>query len=307
MSDSGRFEALLSHQGPLVHVDHSFRAPAPPVATGVRLESGSAAFQVWKIDIKATFWYDATTTFTVQNGSIGSLDKLQSAVKSALLDPNVRKGRFRYAYVWDMQDGRKVLIAERKDYPKVVHTNEDALKRALLEAVQRHKGAETAVDRVSIHLDTSEDPPTEEEKHPPRPQPPRRQFVEEGPRKAPVLSEAEEEWLEKMEGTAAETLGSETDGATVEDLKRALGSLNKVNFKVEGSDYTIRFKKEWGTEYIVIIENNKVWKRWTRTFSYGTRIIVNTPFPMEVEKDRTRMGKVLHEFFAAAKAQRSGK
>ncbi len=29
MSDSGRFEALLSHQGPLVHVDHSHRAPAP--------------------------------------------------------------------------------------------------------------------------------------------------------------------------------------------------------------------------------------------------------------------------------------
>ena len=25
----GRFEALLSHQGPLVHVDHSHRAPAP--------------------------------------------------------------------------------------------------------------------------------------------------------------------------------------------------------------------------------------------------------------------------------------
>ena len=29
MSDSGRFEALLSHQGPLLHVDHSHRAPAP--------------------------------------------------------------------------------------------------------------------------------------------------------------------------------------------------------------------------------------------------------------------------------------
>lgn len=29
MSDSDRFEALLSHQGPLLHVDHSFRAPAP--------------------------------------------------------------------------------------------------------------------------------------------------------------------------------------------------------------------------------------------------------------------------------------
>ena len=28
-SGSGRFEALLSHQGPLVHVDHSHRAPAP--------------------------------------------------------------------------------------------------------------------------------------------------------------------------------------------------------------------------------------------------------------------------------------
>ena len=29
MSGPGRFEALLSHQGPLVHVDHSHRAPAP--------------------------------------------------------------------------------------------------------------------------------------------------------------------------------------------------------------------------------------------------------------------------------------
>lgn len=28
MADPGRFEALLSHQGPLVHVDHSYRAPA---------------------------------------------------------------------------------------------------------------------------------------------------------------------------------------------------------------------------------------------------------------------------------------
>ena len=28
-SDPGRFEALLSHQGPLVHVDHFNRAPAP--------------------------------------------------------------------------------------------------------------------------------------------------------------------------------------------------------------------------------------------------------------------------------------
>jgi len=28
-SGPGRFEALLSHQGPLVHVDHSHRAPAP--------------------------------------------------------------------------------------------------------------------------------------------------------------------------------------------------------------------------------------------------------------------------------------
>ena len=29
MSGPGRFEALLAHQGPLVHVDHSHRAPAP--------------------------------------------------------------------------------------------------------------------------------------------------------------------------------------------------------------------------------------------------------------------------------------
>ena len=29
MSGPGRFEALLSHQGTLVHVDHSHRAPAP--------------------------------------------------------------------------------------------------------------------------------------------------------------------------------------------------------------------------------------------------------------------------------------
>ena len=29
MSGPGRFEALLSHRGPLVHVDHSHRAPAP--------------------------------------------------------------------------------------------------------------------------------------------------------------------------------------------------------------------------------------------------------------------------------------
>ena len=32
MADPGRFETLLSHQGPLVHVDHSHRAPA--VRTG---------------------------------------------------------------------------------------------------------------------------------------------------------------------------------------------------------------------------------------------------------------------------------
>lgn len=33
--DSGRFRALLSHQGPLVHVDHSHRAPAPTGYWGI--------------------------------------------------------------------------------------------------------------------------------------------------------------------------------------------------------------------------------------------------------------------------------
>ena len=34
MSGPGRFEALLSYQGPLVHVDHSHRAPAPTAGEG---------------------------------------------------------------------------------------------------------------------------------------------------------------------------------------------------------------------------------------------------------------------------------
>lgn len=37
----GRFEALLSHQGPLVHVDHSHRAPAP---------TGEWCFPPWSAD-----------------------------------------------------------------------------------------------------------------------------------------------------------------------------------------------------------------------------------------------------------------
>ena len=60
MSDSGRFEALLSHQGPLVHVDHSFRAPAPRTGECYSITSSEvikARFFVQRGEVRNTGTY----------------------------------------------------------------------------------------------------------------------------------------------------------------------------------------------------------------------------------------------------------
>ena len=41
---SARFEALLAHQGPLVHVDHSFRLPKQRSAPTSAIDEGKGSW-----------------------------------------------------------------------------------------------------------------------------------------------------------------------------------------------------------------------------------------------------------------------
>jgi len=87
MSDSGRFESLLSHQGPLVHVDHSHRAPAPTGA-GCRWNEDTESCEKRKAEERAEL-YALLKDWTFSDFYI-TLKRLSPSV--------IKFGRFSVAY-----------------------------------------------------------------------------------------------------------------------------------------------------------------------------------------------------------------
>ena len=103
MSDSGRFEALLSHQGPLLHVDHSHRAPAPTGA-GCRWNEDTESCEKRKAEERAEL-YALLKDWTFEDFYI-TLKKLFPSV--------IKFGRFSVAYQSGLAYNRINIVVDGK-------------------------------------------------------------------------------------------------------------------------------------------------------------------------------------------------